>query len=234
MSPTFSLPDSTSLGDLRTYLARASRIEDGSVRLIAGARVLAVYTAILYPVGLLDEVPTVLGLRTFALTETTAFDAVVPLRSFLARLDALIEAERTAEQAGQDPAATTSVTVELPHEVNTATWAAISPPRGGWVAQIDLDAGALRRVARTGIEEVASALPASAGDAVVRRVRAEVWGRPTRFEEQLPAGAAFAAESLGFLAEGEPVRLFESGPWSRLTTSRGHVLIKRRGWNLSR
>ncbi|WIB12120.1 hypothetical protein [Curtobacterium sp. MCPF17_052] len=35
MSSSFTLPDAASLGDLRTYLGRAARIEDGSVRLIA-------------------------------------------------------------------------------------------------------------------------------------------------------------------------------------------------------
>ncbi|WIB68199.1 hypothetical protein DEI93_03920 [Curtobacterium sp. MCBD17_035] len=234
MSPSFTLPDTTSLGDLRTYLRRASRVEDGSVRLIAGGGVLAVYTAILYPVGLLDEVPTVLGLRTFALADPVEFDAVVPIASFVHRLDALVEEHRSAEERGLDPTAATAVTAELPLEVHTVTWAAISPPRGGWVAQLDIDARTLRRVAREGMAEVAEAVPTAAGDAVVRRVRAEVWGRPVNGEEHLPAGAAFAAESLGFLAEGEPVRLFETGPWSRLTTTRGHVLVKRRAWSLSR
>ena len=57
MATSFTLPDAASLGDLRTYLGRAARIEDGSVRLIADSGVLAVYTAILYPVGLLDDDP---------------------------------------------------------------------------------------------------------------------------------------------------------------------------------
>ena len=38
------------------------------MRLIADSGVLAAYVAVFYPVGLLDETPTVLGLRTFALT----------------------------------------------------------------------------------------------------------------------------------------------------------------------
>ena len=50
----FTLPDSLALGDLATYLGRAGRVEDGSVRLIAGGGVLAVYVAIFYPAGLLD------------------------------------------------------------------------------------------------------------------------------------------------------------------------------------
>ena len=77
MVQQFTLADSLSLGDLHTYLQRAGRADDGSVRLVAGGGIRAVYTAILYPRGILDESPTVLGLRTFALFETEDFDASV-------------------------------------------------------------------------------------------------------------------------------------------------------------
>jgi hypothetical protein len=231
--PEFTLPDRASLGDLRTYLGRAARVEDGSVRVIADAGVMAVYTAILYPVGLLDTVPTVLGLRTFALAEPTTVDAVVPLRSFRERLTILAERLDAEEQRGVDPTTGSPVRFSLPHGVHTVTWAAISPPRGGWQPLAAVAADDLRRAATAGIAEVAEAVPTNAGDAVVRRIRSEVWGRPVPGAEHLPAGAGFAGESLGFLAAGEPVRLFETGPWSRLTTSRGHVLVKRRAWSLS-
>ena len=134
MSQTFSLVDSLSLGDLQVYLSRAGRVEDGSVRLIAGSGVLAVYVAVLHPSGLLDESPTVLGLRTFALTATDSFDAVVPVRSLLERL-ARLQSEIV------DP--TAAVTVNLPMQVNTVTWSAISPPRGGWKVLDGVDGSAL-------------------------------------------------------------------------------------------
>ena len=98
MSRTFSLVDSLALSDLQTFLGRAGRVEDGSVRLICGSGVLAVYVAVFYPVGLHDDTPTVLGLRTYALATqdrpeaADPFDAVVPVRSLLDRL-ARLEAE---------------------------------------------------------------------------------------------------------------------------------------------
>jgi hypothetical protein len=52
--------------------------------------------------------------------------------------------------------------------------------------------------------------------------------------EHLPAGAGFAALTLGFLGEDESVPVYETGPWTRLSTKRGHVLVKRRAWSLSR
>ena len=73
MSQAFTLQDSLALDDLSTYLSRAGRVEDGSVRLIATSGVLAVYVAVFYPSGLLDESPTVLGLRTFSLPEKETF-----------------------------------------------------------------------------------------------------------------------------------------------------------------
>ena len=33
---------------------------------------------------------------------------------------------------------------------------------------------------------------------------------------------------------GFKVRVFETGPWTRLTTKRGHVLVKRKAWTLAR
>jgi hypothetical protein len=116
MSRTFSLADSLSLDDLDVFLARAARVEDGSVRLIAGSGVLAVYVAVLYPAGLIDETPTVLGLRTFALTTRDSFDVVVPLGSIQQRLTRVLEA---VEESGAP------VLVRLPTEVKTKTFAPV-------------------------------------------------------------------------------------------------------------
>jgi hypothetical protein len=223
MSQSFSLTDSLSLGDLQVYLSRASRVEDGSVRLISAAGVLAVYTAILYPRGLLDASPTVLALRTFALSEPVELDAVVPLRSLLDRIARL----QTVPQPVDSP-----VAVTVPLQVSTVTWAGISPPRGGWASHGETDAARLENAARAGIEEVASVIPAGTGEQIVQRVRSEVWGRPVDGLDFVPAGAGFAAFSLGFLSADEPVALYETGPWTRLSTSRGHVLVRRKPWTL--
>jgi hypothetical protein len=223
MDRTLSLPDAHALADLRTYLGRADRTDRASVRLVAGDGVLAVYTAVLYPSGLLDETPTVLGLRTVAVDPDLDLDAVVPVASLTERL------ARAAEGATEsDP-----VIVGVPAEVNTVTWAGVAPPRGGWKPVAQTQAGTLTEIAEAGIVEVAEALPDEAGEALVRRVRSEVWGRPLPGLEHVPAGAAFAAHSLGFLADpNEQIPVYETGPWTRLSAERGHVLVKRRGWSL--
>jgi hypothetical protein len=223
MVQQLTLADSLSLGDLHTYLQRAGRVEDGSVRLIAGSGILAVYTAILYPRGILDESPTVLGLRTFEVVDTEDFDAVVPMRSLVERI---VRARGELVDDESRP-----VTMSRPPEVNTVTWAGISPPRGGWRALGETDAATLESAARAGIAEVAEAIPAGTGEQLVQRVRSEVWGRGVEGLEYVPTGAAFAVYSLGFLGD-DPVRLFETGPWTRLTSRRGHVLVRRRPWTL--
>ena len=223
MAQQLTLADSLSLGDLHTYLQRAGRVEDGSVRLVAGSGILAVYTAILYPRGILDESPTVLGLRTFALADDAEFDSVVPMRSLVERI------VRARSEVGDDESRV--VSMSRPPEVNTVTWAGISPPRGGWRALGETDAATLEAAARAGIDEVATAIPDGTGEQLVQRVRSEVWGRGVEGLEYVPAGAAFAAFSLGFLGD-DPVRLFETGPWTRLTSRRGHVLVRRKPWTL--
>ncbi|MDQ0892567.1 hypothetical protein [Agromyces ramosus] len=224
MVQQITLADSLSLGDLHTYLQRAGRVEDGSVRLIAGSGILAVYTAILYPRGILDESPTVLGLRTFALADEEEFDSVVPMRSLV---------ERIVRARGEldDDADSRPVSMSRPPEVNTVTWAGISPPRGGWRPLGETDAATLETAARAGIEEVAEAIPAGTGEQLVQRVRSEVWGRGVEGLEFVPTGAAFAAYSLGFLGD-DLVKLFETGPWTRLSSRRGHVLVRRKPWTL--
>ncbi len=220
----FTLADSLSLGDLHTYLQRAARVDDGSVRLISGSGILAVYTAMLYPRGILDETPTVLGLRTFALVDTDDFDIVVPLRSLTERI--------ARAQSAIDPGDPSQpVTMSRPPEVSTVTWAGISPPRGGWRALGETDAPRLEAAAKAGIDEVAEAIPTGTGEQLVQRVRSEVWGRGVAGLEYVPSGAAFAAFSLGFLGD-DPVTLFETGPWTRLSTRRGHVLVRQRPWSL--
>ncbi|MFS4506447.1 hypothetical protein ACMA46_09450 [Clavibacter sp. Sh2141] len=230
MTPSFALRDALALGDLQTFLGRSARVDDGAVRLIGSGGVLAVYTSVLQPAGLLDRAPTVLGLRTFAAETQAPVDSVVPIRALLDRLARL---EGPATGSPGEP-----VGVLVPPDTATAPWAGISPPRAGWERIADVAAATLRDAARAGIDEVAAAVPTGIGEQIVTRVRGEVWGRPVEGAPDVLAGGAFAAYSLGFLGpdpapdavadDGEaPVAVFRTGPWTRLTTSRGHVLVRR-------
>jgi hypothetical protein len=227
MTTDFRLPDSLSLDDLHTFLGRAAVVDDGATRLIGGGGVLAAYVGVLSPAGILDTGPTVLGLRTYALApapqdpraDLPAFDAVVPLRAVI---------ERTTRLRNEVVDPTAPVTVSLPPAVTAASWAAISPPRGGWVASPSIESSVLEATAKAGIDEVAEVVPTGTGEQIVHRVRSGVWSREIEGAPGVLAGAAFAALTLGFLSPDEEARVFTVGSWTRLSTSRGHVLVKRR------
>ncbi|MCU1529700.1 MAG: hypothetical protein JWP75_3463 [Frondihabitans sp.] len=227
MTTEFRLPDSLSLDDLHTFLGRAVALDDGATRLIGGGGVLAAYVGVLSPLGILDSSPTVLGLRTYALATDSpsspiapdAFDAVVPLRAVI---------ERTTRLQNEVVDPTAPVTVPLPPVVTAASWAAISPPRGGWTVTQSIASAVLEATAKAGIDEVAEVIPTGTGEQIVHRVRSGVWSRPIDGAPAVPAGAAFAALTLGFLSPDEDARVFTTGSWTRVSTSRGHVLVKRR------
>jgi hypothetical protein len=230
MSFSFTFAAPPAAHDLSVLLGRALRLDDaGAVRLTAGDGVLAVYVAVLTPKGLLDRGATVLGLRTLAITEGT-FDVVVSIRALQTTVDAALAAASPATNSAAADSAE-AVTISVPSVVSTIVWAGISPPRGGWQRMAPLAASGFATAARAGIDEVASAIPAGVGELIVHRVRGEVWGRPLPEAAHLPAGTAFALESLGFL-DDDPVQQFATGPWMRLTTARGHVLVKQSAWSL--
>ena len=102
----------------------------------------------------------------------------------------------------------------------------MSPPRAGWAPAGELDAAALAARAHDGMARVASALPADAGEEVVHRVRAGVWGEPVAEWGDLPLGVAFGAVALGFISGAESARVFTAGPWTRVSLVRGHLLVR--------
>jgi hypothetical protein len=154
--------------------------------------------------------PTVLGLRTAALSDVASVDVTVPLAALGDRL-----------------AAATGLELPVPPmRASDATWAGVSPPRTGWELRTALDPADLVAAARAGIEEIAAAVPEAVGGQLVAQVRAQVWGRDLPTLPGVAAGAAYAAESLGFLDQEQPVAVRQAGPWWRLSTTRGHVMVR--------
>lgn len=201
-------PDGGTLADLVTYLGRAQRVDpSGAARLVASGLTLAAYVSPVHGGG----GPTVIGLRVMRLAASADLDATVPLAAM---------ADRFARLRG-------SVQVPVPPGSATeATWAGISPPRSGWQAVGAASPDLLLAAVRQGVEEVTAGAPEGAGAAAVARLRALVWGRELPGVEGVPAGAAYAAQALGFVGPDEPVALHAAGVWRRLTTSRGHVLAR--------
>ena len=210
MSASILLSDVATRDDLRIFLQRLERSGESEVRLVTRGAVLAAYGCTQAPRGITDPVPVVLVMRAFTLAEAPAepIDTTVLSRSLLDRIARLGIVGRE---------------IEIPEMTAISAWAGVMPPVSGWQARGMIDSASLASVAQQGIERVAAALPDQPGEAVVSRVRGEVWG--LEIAPGIPAAAAFAAETMGFL-DGEPVRVAGSLTWTRLTTERGHVLVR--------
>ncbi len=207
--------DVEAIQDLGTYVARARHLEgEGALRLVATGDVLAAWVRVLPGQGLLGQ-GLVLGLRVMPLDGPHQLDVTVPLGGVTDRL------ARRAAQARVD------TVLPVPPTTVPAPWTALTPPRSGWEVVAEADPDLLVEVARQGIAAVAQGTPAGAGAAAVAALRARIWGAdlpgaPTG----TPAGVAFAAYSLGFVRAGEPGVVRRHGPWTRLSTTVGHVLAR--------
>ena len=202
--------DPRDLADLRTFATRAKSIDDGAIRLQASGPVLAAYVCVLRPRLLGESTPTILGLRTMALAQPADTDVTVPISAVLDRL----------ARAGEN-----DVELPLPPVTVTESWAGVGAPRSGWEAVGTLQDSVLRQSAEAGITEIAAIIPDKPGALIVNNARATVWGRELPGAAGLPLGAAFAALTLGFLADGEQ-KLYRAGRWFRLSGARGHVLAR--------
>lgn len=210
MALSIELSDLPTRTDVHVFLQRLERVGEPEVRLVVKERALAVFGATQAPQTLLDPLPAVLVMRAFALRETptSAVDVTVPIRALHDRL------ARPGDW----------LNLALPDVTTTAAWAGVLPPVSGWEPAGSVDVASLQRVAREGSERIAQALPDAPGEAIVRTVREQVWGA-----EMLPgivAGAAFAAEALGFLQNESHARVTRTRTWVRLSTGRGHTLLR--------
>jgi hypothetical protein len=94
MAKTFTLTSDAFLRDAQTFAKRAARVNNSSARLIAADGFLQVYVGVLFPRGLLDRTPTVLGLHVFPLEQPEEFDVVVPLESLAHRIGVALEQDK--------------------------------------------------------------------------------------------------------------------------------------------
>lgn len=206
MSQRLPFPDASTAADVLTFAQRASRLGDGAIRLKAQDGILTLTSAPLAPRSLLEQTPTVLGMRIVPVDPELVCDLVV---------------EASALSAAEDARA-----LLLPSSGVTATWAGVSPPRAGWMPAGEVPASVLAARAQWGIASVAETVPVDAGEDAVHSVRAAVWGAADEALAGLPLGVAFAAFALGFIAGDEVAALRTNGPWTRVSLARGHVLSR--------
>jgi hypothetical protein len=213
MSAKITFSESADLADLKSFLERAKRLdENGAVKFKAAGDVLAVYVAPIFSGSLLGGGATILGLRTIRLRGDFQVDANFEISAILDRL--------------AKPTVFMTSALELPPVSVKVPWAGITPPRDGWSKATAITQSELTEVAKKGIAEVASLLPASIGASIATKVRQDVWGRVISGSTPYPAGAGFVMSGLGFLTPNEEVEVFQAPGWLRLTSQNGHVLCR--------
>ncbi|MEO7754745.1 MAG: hypothetical protein ABIS35_15180 [Terracoccus sp.] len=201
--------------DLATFVGRARTANpDGAIRLQVIGSALLSTVAVLEGSGLMGD-GTVLGLRISPLP--TQSDAE-------ARTDATVSFASLADRfARNDPS--TSI-LDVPAATVRVPWAALTPPRDGWERVGTIDAAILDSIALQGISDIANGAPTGSGAQAVHQLRLRIWGTMSETVPPLPAGLAFAAHVLGFTTTDEPATLSANGRWTRLSTSRGHALVR--------
>lgn len=239
VTASLTLADAASLDDLGRYARRAKALdEDAALRLQARGSVLAAWVGVLPGSGLFGE-GIVLGLRTFALAEPADLDVAVP---------AAAVTDRTAHALGR-------AVLLLPPVHLTPAWASLTPPRSGWEYAGAAAGDDVAEVARAGMSEIGAAVKergAAAGFTKTQVWGATVsyssagpgsgtgtdTGTPAENGSgsgaapgtgpgvDLPAGVALAAYALGFLSPGQPVQVFRTNRWTRVSGPGGHVLTR--------
>ena len=212
MPNTVTITDRAQAGDVVSFLRRAQRVLDGSARLIASDGFLQCYVGILFPRGLLDKTPTVLGLRVVEVLPTDSVDTTVPLESLIHRVQVALDGDG-------------DVVVQMPTAAPSLQWPTITPPRDGWKRRLNVTTSLLADVAKKGVQAIREGLPEDAGEPVVQRIRAEVWGQPLPHKKAIPWAAGFAADALGFLGQRQ-LAVHTNGLWVRLSSQHGYVLVK--------
>lgn len=146
-----------------------------------------------------------------------------------AELDATVSAGELLEGVAE-----TDEAVTVPGDVTGPSWAGLLPPRGGWRPTAELSGADVRQAASaviTEFRERSEAMPPAARTReALDALAEEVWERRLT-GTRLPLRAVHAAQALGFLhiAPDTPVALLAAGPWLRLGTPHGSVLVRPRG-----
>jgi hypothetical protein len=190
--------------DLATFARRVARFEpEAVIRIVAEGTV----------AGCFAETPfDALALRAIALAAPQSTDVVVEAGTLAAR------------------AVGASGELELPPAVPALRWTSSLPPRSGWTERARLAGPAVAAQVAAGVDEfrrrgpdVTAGLALREGRTALEALAAEIWAR--ELAPGVPLRLAHAAESYGFLSDGEVV-LRSLGQWWRLDASHGSVLAR--------
>lgn len=206
MSARLLFPDPEAAADALTFVGRAGALDrEAAVHFRGAGGVLTMTTAVLASRGLLDATPTVLAMRVLPVDPELECDLSVPASQLTAASDTAIELGETAVR----PA-----------------WAGVSPPRTGWESSGQIASEVLAARAQWGMAAVADALPSDPGEEIVRSARLRVWAEPDEALGAQLRAVAFGAVAMGFVLGEEQARVFSAPGWTRVSLSRGHILVR--------
>lgn len=205
------LEDEHAVSDLVQLMQRLDRVGGSEVRLRAENGSLALFGSTQAPAHLGDATQLVLVHRAVGLGAplAEAVDTVVETRAVLDRLARIDEAPWA---------------LPIPPVNLAVAWAGMLPPRSGWQQEATLEAGPLHDIAIQGADRVAQMLPENPGQLLVDKARAAVWS--LEIAPGIPAAAALALDSMGFLRDQKLVLVSRSRTWLRLTTEYGDVFVR--------
>ncbi len=190
--------------DLATFARRVARFEpDAVIRIIADGLV----------AGCFAETPfDALALRAVALAAPLSADVVVEAATLAARA------------VGADGE------LELPPAVPALRWTSSLPPRSGWTDLSREPGSAVAARVAAGVDEfrqrapdVTAGLALREGRAALEELAAEIWAQ--ELAAGIPLRLAHAADSYGFLGEGDVV-LRSVGQWWRLDAAHGSIVAR--------
>lgn len=190
--------------DLAMFATRVARYEaEAVVRIVAEGTV----------AGCFAETPfDALALRAVELSEPVSVDVVVEAGTLAAR---------AVGDRGE---------LELPPPVPALRWTSSLPPRRGWDVLATLPAPEVAQQVQAGVEEFRQRAPSVSegmalreGRVALEKLADEIWDR--ELAAGVPLRLAHAADSYGFLGEGEVV-LRTVGQWWRLDAPYGSVLAR--------
>jgi hypothetical protein len=186
MKNDFQLLDEQSAQDLQAYLTRAKKMDPkGAVRLRAFGTILTAYVAPLFTGNILDDGPTVLGLRTMELKSETELNILVPIQAVLDRLAFEFEKPEEVDRFRFQMQSTERV-----------AWAGVSPPRTGWLEAGTLPEHILTNVAKKESLKLPRQFPSQ-------------WA----VQSQREFGPRFGEEQLIFIRKCQPELLSQPPGW---------------------
>jgi hypothetical protein len=167
-----------------------------------------------------------------AFTRPARFEVLAVRPTRLAGPASAAELDSTVVAGALLDAIDESGALAVPPPVTGAPWTGVLPPRGEWRRLTEPPAEEVRDAAAAIVGEFRERserlVPAERTRAALDALAEDVWSRSYP-GSPLPLRAVHAAHALGFLRQPGPAAVLAAGPWLRLRTDHGSIVVRRTG-----